>query len=178
VEVLIMRARTSLLSLLLVLAATGCIKIDEWEKYNKAPGERCTSADECAACPEGIDWTCDGPTGDVGICPTREATVEGESGPMGVCRGSTGEPGMNCSGERPDLCDHDYCVYAGAAERGICSKVCDDGVCPDARFICTQTNLQSGGVANWCAQRCSADYECDSNAVCKSNAGTMVCFPN
>jgi hypothetical protein len=172
-----------LLPLALVLAVAGCIKDDEWAKYNKQPGEQCTSADECLACAEGIDWKCDGPQGDQGICPlrTREVPVDGGTRTMDVaiCRMSMGETGMNCTAENPGACDDSNCVYASAAEKGVCSKTCDDGVCPGARFTCTQTNRTGGGTMNWCAQLCKTDIDCDSNASCKAmTSGSMVCFPN
>jgi hypothetical protein len=132
-----MRARyVGLLPLVLVLAAS-CIKLDEWEKYNKLPGAACATADECQSCPEGIDWECTGPTGDQGICQ------------VGLCRLSKGEIGLNCTAEDPGTCDYSNCVYASAAEKGLCSKTCDDLSCPGERFACTQTNRQGGGVMNW-----------------------------
>jgi hypothetical protein len=179
-----MRARSTMLVLLaLTLATTGCIKIDEWQKYNKAPGERCTSADECLACAEGITWDCTGPPGDQGICPlrTREVPTDGGTVTMdiAICRMSNGEIGMNCSGESPGACDFSYCVYATAAERGVCSRTCDDGSCPSGRFACTQTPRTGGGTMNWCAQLCTTDLDCDSNATCETvSTGSMVCFPS
>jgi hypothetical protein len=162
-----MRASTIiLLPLALVLALAGCIKDDEWSRYNKAPGMPCETADECAACPADADWDCAGPIGDEGICMA------------GHCRMTTGEVGLNCNAENPGTCDYDYCVYAGAAERGLCSKTCGDGTCPGERFVCAQTNSSSGGTIYWCAQRCAVDTDCDSNASCKENGSAgQVCFP-
>jgi hypothetical protein len=177
VEVLTMRARPlDLLPLVLALAGAGCISEDEWSKYNKQPGDVCESADECTSCPSGATWTCEGPSGDEGICTLRDVGSGGVR--QGICRGSAGEPGVNCSAENPGACDYSYCVYAGAAEKGVCSRVCDDGVCPGARFVCIQTNRQSGGVMNWCAQRCTTNVECDTHSTCQTApSGETVCFP-
>ena len=174
-----MRARSrDLLPLVLVLAVAGCIKIDEWSKYNKDPGQPCESADECTSCPEGYDWACAGPPGDTGICPTRDGSENGQPVTRGVCRRSLGETGMNCTAETVSGCDDDYCIYASSQEAGVCSKHCDDGVCP-ARSVCIQTNKTGGGTMLWCAQKCTNTLDCATNATCQ-DTGTygMVCFPN
>jgi hypothetical protein len=173
-----MRVRTrDLLALLLILAVVGCIKIDEWNKYNQDPGQPCTSNDECTSCPEGYDWECAGPPGDEGLCTTREGEADGGTITRGICRLSMGETGMNCAGD-PTICDYGYSVYANNnPSRGVCSKVCDDGVCP-ARSICIQTPKTGGGTINWCAQTCATTFDCDTNSTCQSATGYgMVCFP-
>ena len=92
---------------------------------------------------------------------------------------SKGEIGLNCSGENPGTCDYSNCVYASAAETGLCSKTCDDLSCPNERFACTQTNRQGGGVMNWCALKCASNKDCDSNASCQTlPSGGQICFPN
>jgi hypothetical protein len=161
-----MRSRpTSLLVLALALAVAGCISQSEWDKYNKKPGENCTSSDECGYCTEDSPKGCEGPSGDSGLCL------------VGVCRMTKGEIGLNCSAA--STCDYGDCVYASSSQYGICSKVCDDSYCPGERSACVQTPRTGGGTMNWCAHKCATSAECDTNATCQSiSAGYMVCFPS
>lgn len=163
-----MRTRpTPLLLATLVFATAGCISQSEWEKYNKEPGEACSSSDECGFCTEDSPEGCRGPTADGGICIA------------GVCRTSRGEIGLNCNAENAGTCDYTNCIFASSSQYGICSKSCETDSCPGERTACVESARTGGGVIRWCAQKCVSTDECDSNSTCQNvPAGYQVCFPS